>query len=168
MTVAVFAAMGAFAAAAAILSAARYPAIEIEAGAGLELQAIACVVLGGALIRGGRGTLLGTALGTCLFGTLGTALVFLGVGAAWERAIQGAIILAALLPELFRSGDRQAPAWHPATGAPAGSRRALFAVLVLEVAAFAFLSDRFATTANALEVVRATAELGLIALGSSS
>jgi len=101
VTTSVFAAMGVFAAAAAVLSAARYPAIEIEAGAGLELQAIACVVLGGASIRGGRGTLLGTALGVCLFGTLGTALVFLGVGAAWERAIQGAIILAAVVPEAW-------------------------------------------------------------------
>jgi rhamnose transport system permease protein len=99
VTTAVFAAMGAFAAAAAVLSAARYPAVEIEAGTGLELQAIACVVLGGASIRGGRGTLLGTLLGVCLFGTLGTALVFLGVAAAWERAIQGAILLAAVAPE---------------------------------------------------------------------
>lgn len=97
----VFAAMGAFAAAAAILSAARYPAIEIEAGAGLELQAIACAVLGGASVRGGRGNVLGTALGVLLLGTLGTALVFLGVGAAWERAIQGGIILAAVAPEAW-------------------------------------------------------------------
>ena len=94
----VFAAMGALAAAAGFLSASRYPAIEIEAGAGLELQAIACVVLGGASIRGGRGTVLGTLLGVVLLGTLGTALVFLGVSAAWERAIQGAIILLALVP----------------------------------------------------------------------
>lgn len=101
VTVAVFAAMGAFAGAAAVLSAARYPAIEIEAGTGLELQAIACVVLGGASIRGGRGTLLGSALGVALLGTLGTALVFLGVGAAWERAIQGAILLAAVVPEAW-------------------------------------------------------------------
>jgi rhamnose transport system permease protein len=95
----VFAAMGALAAAAALLSATRYPAIEIEAGAGLELAAIACAVLGGTPIRGGRGTLLGTALGVLLFGALGTALVFLGVAAAWERAVQGGVILAALLPE---------------------------------------------------------------------
>ena len=97
--VAAFAATGAFAAAAAVVSATRYPAIEIEAGAGLELQAIACAVLGGTSIRGGRGTLLGTLLGVALFGALGTALVFLGVGAAWERALQGAVILAALVPE---------------------------------------------------------------------
>jgi rhamnose transport system permease protein len=94
-----FAAMGAFAAAAALVSATRYPAIEIEAGAGLELAAIACAVLGGTSIRGGRGTLLGTLLGVVLFGALGTALVFLGVGAAWERTVQGAVILAALAPE---------------------------------------------------------------------
>jgi rhamnose transport system permease protein len=99
VTLGVFAAMGCAAAAAALLSVTRYPAIEIEAGAGLELQAIACAVLGGASIRGGRATMLGTLLGVCLLGTLGTALVFLGVGAAWERAIQGAIILAALAPE---------------------------------------------------------------------
>jgi rhamnose transport system permease protein len=104
---AVFAAMGACAAAAAFLSATRYPAIEIEAGAGLELQAIACVVLGGASIRGGRGTLLGTCLGVTLLGTLGTVLVFLGVGAAWERTIQGAIILAALAPQAI-AGRRRA------------------------------------------------------------
>ncbi len=102
----VFAAMGAFAAAAAFLSVARYPAIEIEAGAGLELQAIACVVLGGASIRGGRGTLLGTCLGVTLLGTLGTALVFLGVGAAWERAVQGTIILAAIAPEAIAGARR--------------------------------------------------------------
>jgi rhamnose transport system permease protein len=99
--VGVFAVLGAFAAAAALVSATRYPAIEIEAGAGLELQAIACVVLGGAAIRGGRATLLGTLLGVVWLGALGTALVFLGVGAAWERAIQGAIILAALAPEVW-------------------------------------------------------------------
>jgi len=47
-----------------------------------------------------------------------------------------------------------------------GERRVLAAVLALEIAAFAFLSERFASAANALEVVRATAELGLIALAS--
>jgi rhamnose transport system permease protein len=106
VTTAVFALMGGFAAAAACLSAARYPAIEIEAGTGLELQAIACVVLGGASVRGGRGNLLGTLLGVALFGTLGTALVFLGVGAAWERTLQGALILAAVVPEALSRARR--------------------------------------------------------------
>jgi rhamnose transport system permease protein len=95
--------MGGFAAAAALFSCVRYPAIEIEAGAGLELQAIACVVLGGAAVRGGRGTVLGTSLGVALFGVLGTALFFLGVEAAWERAVQGAVILFAIVPEALRA-----------------------------------------------------------------
>jgi rhamnose transport system permease protein len=106
---AAFAAMGFFAAAAALVSVTRYPAVEIEAGAGLELAAIACAVLGGTSIRGGRGTILGTLLGVVLFGALGTALVFLGVGAAWERAVQGGVILAALVPEAlarWRQGRR--------------------------------------------------------------
>jgi len=108
--VGVFAALGAFVAAAALVSVTRYPAIEIEAGAGLELAAIACAVLGGASVRGGRGTLLGTVLGVLLLGTLGTALVFLGVDAAWERALQGAVILAALAPEVLARGARESTA----------------------------------------------------------
>ena len=46
-------------------------------GAGLELQVIAAVVVGGAAISGGRGTLVGTLLGVLLLGTIGPALVFL-------------------------------------------------------------------------------------------
>ena len=110
------AAMGASAALAGLLSAVRYPAIEIEAGTGLELAAIACVVLGGASIHGGRGTVLGTLLGVTLLGGLGTALVFLGVGAAWERAIQGAIILAALVPEALLARRRARAARSVARG----------------------------------------------------
>ena len=47
-----------------------------------------------------------------------------------------------------------------------GERRALAAVLAVEIAVFALVSERFATLPNALEIVRATAELGLIALAS--
>jgi rhamnose transport system permease protein len=60
------------------------------------MKAIAAVVVGGAAITGGRGTLLGTLVGAALLGAAGTALAFLGVNPAWERALQGAIILAAV------------------------------------------------------------------------
>ncbi|HLK18834.1 MAG TPA: hypothetical protein VKT81_07755, partial [Bryobacteraceae bacterium] len=56
----------------------------------------AAVVIGGAAITGGRGTILGTMLGVILLGAIGPALTFLGIGAHWEKAIQGAIILAAI------------------------------------------------------------------------
>lgn len=91
-----FVLMGALTAAAALLNFPRYPAVEIEAGLGFELEVIACVVVGGTAIQGGRGTLLGTLLGVLLLSAIGTVLVFLRADPAWERAIQGAIILVAV------------------------------------------------------------------------
>ena len=49
---------------------------------------------------GGRGNLLGTLVGVALLGTVGTALTYLGINPFWERAIQGAIILAALVSDV--------------------------------------------------------------------
>jgi rhamnose transport system permease protein len=159
-----FAAMGFFAAAAGVLSAVRYPAVEIEAGTGLELAAIACVVLGGASVHGGRGKLGGTLLGVALLGTLGPVLLFLGVEASWERAIQGAVILAALVPELWKRGSQLAARAGNREPEAGGSRRMLAGVLLGLVLFFALCSREFATMANAFEIVRATAELGLVAL----
>jgi rhamnose transport system permease protein len=78
----------------------RFAEVPGNAGSGLELKAIAAVVVGGAAITGGRGTLIGTLIGVALLGTIGTALTFLGANPFWERAIQGAIILAALASDI--------------------------------------------------------------------
>lgn len=91
-----FVLMGLCTALAALLHTVRFSAVQPNAGLGLELKVIAGVVVGGASILGGRGTLLGTALGIVLLGTIGTTLTFLHVDPAWEKAIQGAIILAAV------------------------------------------------------------------------
>jgi rhamnose transport system permease protein len=96
VVLALFVAMGAISGLAAALSFPRFPAVEIEAGAGLELEVIASVVLGGTAIRGGRGSFAGTLLGVVLLALLGSALVFLRVDVAWERAIQGSVLLAAV------------------------------------------------------------------------
>jgi rhamnose transport system permease protein len=61
------------------------------------MKVIAAVVIGGTAITGGKGSILGTVLGVILMGAIGPALTFLGVGAYWEKAIQGAIILAAIV-----------------------------------------------------------------------
>ena len=60
------------------------------------MKVIAAVVVGGTAITGGRGTIAGTVAGAVLLGAIGPALTFLGVTAYWERALQGAIILAAV------------------------------------------------------------------------
>jgi rhamnose transport system permease protein len=96
VVLAVFILMGALTGLAALLNAVRFSVIPGNPGMGLELKAIAAVVVGGTAITGGRGTLAGTLIGVALLGTIGTALTFLGVNPFWEKAIQGAIILAAL------------------------------------------------------------------------
>ncbi len=101
-TFAVFALAGGLTGLAALLNAVRFNQIPSNAGLGLEMQVIAAVVVGGTAINGGRGTLAGTLLGVILMGIIGPALTFLGVSAYWERAIQGAIILTAVIVDALR------------------------------------------------------------------
>jgi rhamnose transport system permease protein len=92
----IFVLMGALAGLASLLNAVRFADVDPNSGAGLELQVIAAVVVGGTAVSGGRGTPLGTLLGVALLATIGPALVFLHVSPQWEKAIQGVIILAAV------------------------------------------------------------------------
>ena len=81
---------------AAAMNAVRFHQVPSNAGLGLEMKVIAAVVVGGAAISGGSGTVLGTLLGVILLGSIGTSLTFLGISAYWEKAVQGAIILIAV------------------------------------------------------------------------
>jgi len=92
----VFVLMGALVGLAAALNAVRFSIVPSNAGFGLELKAIAAVVVGGTAITGGRGRIVGTLIGVALLGTIGTALTFAGINAFWEKAIQGTIILVAV------------------------------------------------------------------------
>jgi rhamnose transport system permease protein len=91
-----FVVLGALTGLAALLNSVRFVDVDPIAGNGLEMQVIAAVVVGGVAIAGGRGTLIGPAIGVALLATIGPALVFLGAQPYWEKAIQGAIILAAV------------------------------------------------------------------------
>jgi rhamnose transport system permease protein len=91
-----FTTLGALTGLAAALNSVRFNQIPSNTGIGLELKVIAAVVVGGAAVTGGSGTIVGTILGVVLLGMIGPALTFLGASAYWERAIQGAIILAAI------------------------------------------------------------------------
>jgi len=116
VTFSVFVLMGALVGLAALLNAVRFSTVPSNAGFGLELKAVAAVVVGGTAITGGRGTLIGTLIGAALLGTIGTALTFVGINPFWEKAIQGAIILAALASDFvlgrlegMRISDRGLP-----------------------------------------------------------
>jgi rhamnose transport system permease protein len=96
-----FVVTGALTGLAALLSAVQFIDVQANAGIGLELSVIAAVVVGGTAVSGGRGSLTGTLAGVALLATVGPALTFLGAPAAWERALQGAIILIAVSAEGF-------------------------------------------------------------------
>jgi rhamnose transport system permease protein len=103
VTFGVFVLAGGLTGLAAVLNSVRFNQIPSNAGLGLELKVIAAVVVGGTAISGGRGSIAGTVLGVILLGAIGPALTFLGVSAYWERAIQGAIILAAVAIDALRA-----------------------------------------------------------------
>ncbi len=102
LTYGVFAITGALTGLAAVLNSVRFNQIPTNAGIGMEMKVIAAVVVGGTAITGGSGSIAGTVLGVILLGAIGPALTFLGVSAYWEQALQGAIILAAVVVELLR------------------------------------------------------------------
>jgi len=87
----------------AVVNAARFNQVPSNGGLGLEMQVIAAAVVGGAAVTGGRGTVAGTVLGVVLLGGIGPALTFAGVSAYWERALQGAIVLAAVAADAIQS-----------------------------------------------------------------
>jgi rhamnose transport system permease protein len=103
VTASVFVLTGALTGLAALLNSVRFNQIPSNAGLGLELKVIAAVVVGGTSITGGVGTIGGTVLGVTLLSAIGPALTFLGVSAYWERAIQGGIILVAVILEALRA-----------------------------------------------------------------
>jgi rhamnose transport system permease protein len=95
--------IGALTGLAAMMSAVQSPQVDPTAGAGLELRTIAAVVVGGVSISGGRGNLWGVLVGLLLLSSINPALTYLGVSAFWEKAIQGAIILLAVVADGVRN-----------------------------------------------------------------
>jgi erythritol transport system permease protein len=67
------------------------------AGTTYELTAIAAVVIGGAALTGGRGTVRGTMLGAFVIGFLSDGLVIVGVSSYWQAVFTGAVIVLAVL-----------------------------------------------------------------------
>ncbi|QQZ19528.1 MULTISPECIES: ABC transporter permease [Rhodococcus] len=77
-------------------------------GAGYELDAIAAVVIGGASLMGGRGTVWGTLLGLLLIQTLNNGLDLLVVPAYWQAVISGVLIVTAVAVDVWATRRRTA------------------------------------------------------------
>lgn len=87
---------GICAAAVGLLLTADLPAATPRAGEFYELNAIAAVVIGGAALSGGRGTIRGTLIGAFVIGFLVDGLVLVGVSVFWQQVIKGAVIILAV------------------------------------------------------------------------
>ncbi len=103
VTFLVFVFIGALTGLAAMMNLAQSPQVQPLSGAGLELKVIAAVVVGGVAISGGRGNLWGAFTGLLLLACVSPALIHLHIEAYWEKAIQGAIILLAVVADGLRT-----------------------------------------------------------------
>ena len=70
-------------------------------------HAIAMAVIGGVSLSGGRGSILGTALGMLIFGVIFSGFIFLSVDAYYQNMVKGAIIVGAVALDQWRQ-KRQA------------------------------------------------------------
>jgi ribose transport system permease protein len=100
---AVFTIAGLMAGLAAVSQIARLAAADPNAGMGLELQAIAAVVIGGTSLMGGRGSVVATMLGVVIIALLGAGLAQVGVQEPTRRLITGGVIIAAALVDYYRT-----------------------------------------------------------------
>lgn len=81
---------------AGLLIAARLGSGSSNAAVGFELQVIAAVVLGGTSLMGGRGSILGTILGTLTIAVIGNGLILMHISPFFTQIVTGAIILVAI------------------------------------------------------------------------
>lgn len=88
---------GLLAAVAGIVMTSRLGAASMTAGIGLELRVITAVIIGGASLGGGEGTVIGTFLGSVLMALIVNALTLLGVDVYWQTFVIGGTLLLAVV-----------------------------------------------------------------------
>jgi putative multiple sugar transport system permease protein len=101
VTIAIFAIMGALAAFAGLVYAARLNSAQPKAGAGLELDVIAACFIGGAAVTGGVGKITGVVIGAFIMGVMNNGMGIMGVGIDWQQVIKGAVLMLAVFLDVY-------------------------------------------------------------------
>ena len=82
-----------------VLWASRFEAAQTNTAMGFELQTVAAPVVGGVNIFGGSGSVLGVVLGAFLLGIINNALTLVKISPFWQLAVQGLLILLAVIAD---------------------------------------------------------------------
>ncbi|MBD2900367.1 Ribose import permease protein RbsC [Actinomadura sp. RB99] len=126
-----FVVSGVLAALAGFILTARLSTAEPTAGTGLELEAIAAVIIGGTSLAGGRGTLLGTLVGALVLGVIDNGMNLLDVSPFLQNVVKGLVILLAVFLDrnidvlrslLPKRADGTAPGGPPHRGGTAAAK----------------------------------------------
>jgi ribose transport system permease protein len=120
---ATFVLSGFLAALAAVFQVARLSSADPNGGVGMELAAIAAVVIGGTSLSGGQGSVFRSFLGVLIVATLQTGLAQVGTTEPTKRIVTGAIIVLAVIADVHRRSwtKRAIAAWSRVL--PVASRR---------------------------------------------
>jgi len=93
--------MGALAALAGLVFAARLNTATPKAGLGFELDVIAACFIGGASASGGVGKVMGAVIGAFIMGVMNNGMSILGVGIDYQQVIKGLVLLAAVFVDVY-------------------------------------------------------------------
>ncbi len=105
--IAVFALAGALAGLAGVFQTSRLAAADPNGGVGLELSAIAAVVIGGTSLMGGRGSVINSFFGVLIIAVLETGLAQVGASEPAKRVITGTVIIGAVIVDAYRRNVRR-------------------------------------------------------------
>ena len=106
LKLAVFLLCGVLTSVAAVIHTARLSSADPNAGYGLELAAIAAVVIGGTSLMGGRGSVVRSFFGVLIIAVLGTGLAQIGAQESTKRLITGCVIVTAVILDHYRQRIR--------------------------------------------------------------
>ena len=101
LTFMTFAIMGALAALAGLVFAARLNVATPKAGAGFELEVIAACFIGGAATTGGVGKIVGAVIGAFIIGVMNNGMSIMGIGIDWQQVIKGVVLMLAVFLDVY-------------------------------------------------------------------